>query len=271
MLKFRQADFLRVQPRRSPMPSQWIFSLCSLVWLAPFYGCTYYDDSLLRRPTGAGPLEEHDSAAEVVAVSGDEVALDVVAFQSDEGGPDGISPRQDAAADRGSSIDAGNKSDAEEAATTAREDSGGDSKTIMDGASEPAPGTCRVDFTVTGVLWADAGPDAAARSVYLVGDAAVLGVWMPLLGVPISEISAGTWSGNVTLLDQQLIQFKFVKVAGGAAPEWEAWNPLTSNRTMRINCSGDAGPPEGGASDGGPAPGKSYLGVFGTRPPDATN
>jgi hypothetical protein len=201
-----------------------------------------------------------------------------------------------------------------------------------DAAVDPTITTCLVSFTVTGVRWdAEGGaPDgqASARVVRLVGDAANLGSWSPTAGLLLMESGAGTWSGAATFRDQQIIEFKFVKLEG-VTPEWETWQPFDSNRSLRVECTGDAGAldaTEGGLSDvatndgadvasdaadasstdappsdaappdatpldatsdaagddatsdaiadvrvtTGPARGRSYTGVFGVRPADAT-
>lgn len=126
-----------------------------------------------------------------------------------------------------------------------------------DAAVDPIVTTCLVSFTVTGVRWdADGGPpdggQAPARVVRLVGDAANLGSWAPTAGALLAEGAAGTWSGTTTFRDQQLVEFKFVKLEG-ATPEWESWQPFDSNRSLRVECSGDAGvlvdALEGGPSD----------------------
>ncbi|MET0595693.1 MAG: hypothetical protein ABW133_23550, partial [Polyangiaceae bacterium] len=138
-------------------------------------------------------------------------------------------------------------------------------------------------------------------------------------GVPLAETGSGVWSGTASLRDQQLIEFKFVKLQG-STPEWEGWQPYDSNRSLRVECTGEGGvltdagdgaaPPADAADDApdaaldappadasiadggvdappdtatadavdatsdspapGPARGRSYTGVFGVRPPDAT-
>jgi hypothetical protein len=105
--------------------------------------------------------------------------------------------------------------------------------------------SCVVSFTVTGVAWSN--PEGGAgdaqvpgRAVRLVGDAANLGTWAPTSGVPLTETSPGTWAGTTTFRDQQLTEFKFVKMEG-TTPEWENWLPYDSNRSLRVECFGDAG------------------------------
>ena len=195
----------------------------------------------------------------------------------------------------------------------------------VDGAADQAGTSCLVTFTVHGVRWEAEGGAVDAqgsRVVRLVGDAANLGSWAPMQGVPLVETTPGTWSGNATFRDQQLTEFKFVKLEG-STPEWESWQPYDSNRSLRVECWDDGGtlrdaseggddtgpgdaradgdaspgdaPPDASLTDGAvdasgsdavndaaesgssdalvtpvPARGKSYVGVFGVRPPDAT-
>ena len=105
--------------------------------------------------------------------------------------------------------------------------------------------SCLVSFTVNGVVWSapEGGTGDAqspGRAVRLVGDAPNLGSWAPTGGVPLTEISPGNWSGTATFRDQQLTEFKFVKFEG-TTPEWENWLPYDSNRSLRVECFGDAG------------------------------
>jgi hypothetical protein len=205
----------------------------------------------------------------------------------------------------------------------------------MDVTSDQAVLSCLVSFTVNGVAWSapEGGTGDAqspGRAVRLVGDAANLGSWAPSGGVLLTETSPGNWYGTVTFRDQQLTEFKFVKFEG-ATPEWENWLPYDSNRSLRVECFGDAGVPRDASdadvttvSDGPldrvmdgdgfaasdvagdmtgtdandatadgalldatadavdaaapsdervipvPARGRTYIGVFGERPPDAT-
>jgi hypothetical protein len=205
-----------------------------------------------------------------------------------------------------------------------------------DGTPDQLIASCLVSFTVHGVVWQ--APEAGAgdaqspgRMVRLVGDATNLGSWAPAAGVLLTEISAGTWSGTASFRDQQLTEFKFVKLQG-TTPEWETWLPFDSNRSLRVECFGDAGvagdavdattttdvasdravrddaPASDAVADRGdnsidaasdgptgdatpvdatadaidaaapsdamvvpvPARGRTYVGVFGVRPPDAT-
>ena len=194
----------------------------------------------------------------------------------------------------------------------------------LDVAVDTTVPSCVVTFTVSSVRWdaPEGGPDAqaGARVVRLVGDAANIGSWAPTAGVLLAETVPGTWSGTAVFRDQQITEFKFVKVEG-VTPEWETWTPYDSNRSLRVECFGDGGvsgdaadagtvgdapadradgdgapadvvsdapalpdagqsDADGGAQDAGapgdvrvvpvPARGKTYAGVFGVRPPDAT-
>jgi hypothetical protein len=108
----------------------------------------------------------------------------------------------------------------------------------------PQPVSCVVTFTVSGVRWdpPEAGaPDASgAHTVRLVGDVANLGSWNPASGVLLTETMPGTWSGTAIFRDEQLTEFKFVKLEG-TTPEWDSWQPYDSNRSLRVECLGDAG------------------------------
>jgi hypothetical protein len=115
----------------------------------------------------------------------------------------------------------------------------------MDVTPDVAVASCVVSFTVHGVAWSN--PEGGAsdaqvpgRIVRLVGDPANLGSWTPTSGVPLTETSPGIWSGTAILRDQQLTEFKFVKMEG-TTPEWENWLPYDSNRSLRVECHGDAG------------------------------
>jgi hypothetical protein len=209
----------------------------------------------------------------------------------------------------------------------------------FDAGPDLAIPSCLVTFTVNGIRWdaPEGGADAqvTGRVVRLVGDAANIGSWTPTAGVLLTETAPGTWSGTATFRDQQLTEFKFVKL-DGITPEWENWLPYDSNRSLHVEClddggvlrdvaaaDGDAstladgpadrmtgdgtpsndvgsdatsndgsgdGAAEGGSNDGGardgnvqdsgvagdgqlipvPARGRTYVGTFGVRPPDAT-
>jgi hypothetical protein len=209
----------------------------------------------------------------------------------------------------------------------------GDALPPLDGSPDQAVPSCLVTFTVKGVRWdaPEGGVDAqvTGRAVRLVGDAANIGSWTPTAGAVLTETSPGTWSGTVTFRDQQLTEFKFVKL-DGITPEWETWTPFDSNRSFYVECFADGGAardaadagtdadafgvadgsgdraadgdaamndasgdtqdgPRGdagafdadtNAQDSGatgdgrvvavPARGRSYVGDFGVRPPDAT-
>ena len=113
----------------------------------------------------------------------------------------------------------------------------------LDVTPDQSAPSCVVTFTVNGVRWdAPEGGDAqvSGRAVRLVGDAANIGSWAPTAGVLLTETSTGTWSGTATFFDQQLTEFKFVKLEG-VTPEWETWAPFDSNRSLRVECFGDGG------------------------------
>jgi hypothetical protein len=114
----------------------------------------------------------------------------------------------------------------------------------LDATMDSTTPSCVVTFTVNGVGWEapEGGTDAqtGTRVVRLVGDAANIGSWTPTAGVLLAEMAPGTWWGTATFRDQQLTEFKFVKIDGITA-EWETWTPFDSNRSLRVECSGDAG------------------------------
>jgi hypothetical protein len=90
----------------------------------------------------------------------------------------------------------------------------------------------------------------------------------------MTEKAPGAWSVSVPLADKLAIEFKFVKVQSGRAPEWEQWLPFDSNRSLSIDCAAEGGTVWiDAASDAGAANravGRSYGGAFGVRPLDAT-
>jgi hypothetical protein len=156
---------------------------------------------------------------------------------------------------------------------------GGDGREAsVDAPGDPPIVGCTVDFTVSGVSWDDNGPpdaaDSGLRVVRLVGDASALGAWDPGSGPPMIEKAPGAWSTSVALADHVALEFKFVKVDAGRAPEWEQWPPFDSNRSLLVECSADGGTVwVDAAADAGPANravGRSYGGAFGVRPLDAT-
>jgi hypothetical protein len=114
----------------------------------------------------------------------------------------------------------------------------------IDSTPDQTVPSCLVTFTVNGVHWdaPEGGADApvTGRVVRLVGDAANIGSWTPTAGALLAETGFGTWSGTATFRDQQLIEFKFVKLEG-ITPEWETWIPFDSNRSLRVECFGDGG------------------------------
>jgi hypothetical protein len=119
----------------------------------------------------------------------------------------------------------------------------GDAPPRLDAATDPTAVSCLVTFTVNGVSWSapEGGADAqGARVVRLVGDAPNIGSWAPTAGVLLGETAPGTWSAAATFRDQQLTEFKFVKL-DGITPEWESWLPFDSNRSLRVECSADGG------------------------------
>ena len=154
---------------------------------------------------------------------------------------------------------------------------GGGRDAPVDTPRDPPIVGCTVDFIVSGVTWDDDGPtggDGGARVVRLVGDAGSLGAWEPSSGLPLSERAPGAWSITVTLADALMLEFKFVKMESGRAPEWEAWLPFDSNRSFMVDCAAEGGTVwVDAATDAGPANravGRSYGGAFGRRPLDAT-
>jgi len=113
----------------------------------------------------------------------------------------------------------------------------------FDVAADQTAASCLVTFTVNGVSWSapEGGADAqGTRVVRLVGDAPNIGAWAPTAGVLLGETAPGTWSGTAIFRDQQLTEFKFVKL-DGITPEWESWLPFDSNRSLRVECSADGG------------------------------
>jgi hypothetical protein len=90
----------------------------------------------------------------------------------------------------------------------------------------------------------------------------------------MTEKAPGAWSTNVRLVQELTLEFKFVKMVSGSAPEWEQWLPFDSNRSLMVDCSLDGGTVwVDAATETGPAHravGRSYGGAFGMRPLDAT-
>jgi Starch binding domain len=157
--------------------------------------------------------------------------------------------------------------------------SGGDDREAsVDALGDPPIVGCTVDFTVSGVTWDVTGPpdaaDSGLRVVRLVGSANALGAWDPGSAPPMTEKAPGAWSTSVALADDVALEFKFVKVDAGRAPEWEQWPPFDSNRSLLVECSADGGTVwVDAATEVGPANravGRSYGGAFGVRPLDAT-
>jgi hypothetical protein len=90
----------------------------------------------------------------------------------------------------------------------------------------------------------------------------------------MTEKAPGAWSTTIWLADHLTIEFKFVKLDDPLPPEWEAWLPADSNRSLRVDCGADGGTIwVDAATEAGPANravGRSYGGAFGVRPLDAT-
>ncbi|HMI85530.1 MAG TPA: carbohydrate-binding module family 20 domain-containing protein [Polyangiaceae bacterium] len=209
--------------------------IIALVGLVGLEACSASDD-LAERPVDAGadvkPTARPDvRGADQLDASG-ESTDDVSTPDPDVAEPDTIFPPPDSAAPPD--------------ATT------GPDRTLPPQPDAPRPPdvtpdhtitSCLVTFTVRGVQWdaPEGGADAqAARVVRLVGDAANIGSWAPTAGVLLTETLPGTWSGMATFDDQQLTEFKFVKL-DGLTPEWESWLPFDSNRSLRVECVGDGG------------------------------
>jgi hypothetical protein len=146
----------------------------------------------------------------------------------------------------------------------------------LDALRDPPVVGCSVDFTVSGVTWDTDPPigDANARGVRLVGDIGALGGWEPMWGLLLDENAPGAWSASIPLFDQITVEFKFVKMDSGRAPQWEQWVPFDSNRSLTIDCSSDGATVWlDAATEAGPASravGRSYAGAFGVKPLDAT-
>ena len=209
------------------------------------------------------------------AIDTADVALDVTRDTADAGAVDVHVDRadamNDAIADTASSpdvVDAGFDGDANDAV-------GRDADATNDAVTDPPITGCTVDFTVSGVSWDDETPvETGARVVRLVGSADSIGAWDPVHGLAMIERAPGAWATSVRLSDGAPLEFKFVKVDGGSAPEWEQWLPFDSNRSLRVDCASDGGVIWVDAgTDAGPAlraVGRSYGGAFGMRPLDAT-
>jgi len=228
------------------------------------------DDALVDAATGIDAQLDVDSAADTTSsVDGsDAPALDAGDARdaaSDEA-LDVVVPPEAAPDIRGDGFDAGIDGDASDGTV----DTGGDPPI------DPPIVGCTVDFTVSAVIWdtESSAEDGGARTVRLVGDIGTLGAWSPASGIAMTEKAPGAWSTTIWLSDRLTMEFKFVKLDGSLPPEWEAWLPLDSNRSLRINCGADGGPIwVDAATDAGPANravGRSYGGAFGVRPLDAT-
>lgn len=209
------------------------------------------DDPTERPAADAGRDTRTTSRADALADQNDARGADAIdvtdagAPPSPDGAADVEVPPLDATDDR-PNVDASDTPDLADSATPdvappLDADAG---PPPFDATSDPIVTTCFVSFTVSGVAWdSDAGaPDAqsSARIVRVVGDIANLGSWTPTAGVPLAETLPGTWSGTASLRDQQLVEFKFVKLQG-STPEWESWQPYDSNRALRVECGSDGG------------------------------
>jgi hypothetical protein len=266
-------------------------------------GCIVYDDNI-RRPTS-------DAADDVVRDAGpvgreatsdgsriDVAVVDAEAILDTRIDVDGVSDAARADTNDTPELDAGDGRDVTsdqfldavippEVAPDVRFDTvdvggEGDASNIFDTGVDPTtdPPTvdCAVDFTVSGVTWdvesaADAG-EGGSRVVRLVGDIGPLGAWSPTSGLAMTEKAPGAWSTTIWLADHLTIEFKFVKLDDPLPPEWEAWLPADSNRSLRVDCGADGGTIwVDAATEAGPANravGRSYGGAFGVRPLDAT-
>jgi hypothetical protein len=273
-----------------------------LLGLVSQSGCIIYEDNI-RRPTSdaAGDVarEMHDTGPVGREATSDAPLVDVAVVDAEassdvhidvDGGADATSVFD---ASDVPALDAGDASDAAsdqfvdvvvppEAAPDVRGDgfdvdaSDSNVDTVVDPPVDPPIVGCTVDFTVSGVTWDTdrAAEDGGARTVRLVGDIGTLGAWSPASGIAMTEKAPGAWSMTIWLTDRLTIEFKFVKLDGALPPEWEAWLPLDSNRSLRVDCGADGGPIwVDAATDAGPANravGRSYGGAFGMRPLDAT-
>ncbi|MET0592859.1 MAG: carbohydrate-binding module family 20 domain-containing protein [Polyangiaceae bacterium] len=274
---------------------------CVLLGLVGQAGCLVYDEPLRRELPDAALDARRDIArvdrdlgtdsppTDTMAVDGEaridasldvidatDVAVDVAPDLVDAGAMDVVSDRVDVAIDVTADIatppdvfDAGAEGgDAGDAAAR-------DADATNDVLTDPPITGCTVDFTVSGVNWDDETPvEAGERIVRLVGSLAAIGDWDPSRGLTMIEKAPGAWAASVRLSDSDVLQFKFVKIDGGSAPEWEQWLPFDSNRSLRVDCGSDGGVIWVDAgTDAGPAlraVGRSYGGAFGIRPLDAT-
>ena len=266
-------------------------------------GCIIYDDSVRRPTSDAADDVVRDSGALGREATSDAFRFDVVILDADA-----TIDTRDTGADEGATsiadagdapwLDANEGRDATsdpfadivvppEAAPDVRVDMGADAgndtadvdvfDTGADPLIDPPIVGCTVDFTVSGVTWddesaADAG-EGGAPMVRLVGDVGTLGAWSPTSGLAMTEKAPGAWSTTIWLSDHLIIEFKFVKQGGVRPPEWEAWLPAESNRSLLVDCRADGGPIWVDASTDAArlrAVGRSYGGAFGVRPLDAT-
>jgi hypothetical protein len=274
--------------------------LSLLLGLALQTGCLVYDEPLRRDLPDAARDARRDVTSlgrdgAIDATRADAIALDVEA--RDDAAPD-VVDRPDVAAD-GARDAEGDAPDARmDAAIDATIDGSADVASppdVVDGgpfgdSGDAGPGDagvtndartdslitgCTVDFTVSGVSWDNEEPvEAGTRGVRLVGDLEAIGAWDTARGLAMIEKAPGAWAASLRFSDGASLEFKFVKIDGGRAPEWEQWPPFDSNRSLRVDCRSDGGTIWVDAgSDAGPASravGRSYGGAFGIRPLDAT-
>jgi hypothetical protein len=278
------------------------FSL--LLGLVGQAGCIVYDDAIRREAFDGAIDVRGDGAARETGAGGarrDAIVSDVAPAEAETNGD--ASPESGAANDAGLSedvVDAANAADARDVAFDAAvgpvdapiadvlvdvradgsididaRDAGRDGP--LDASGDPPIVGCSVDFTVSGVAWDEDGStegDGGARVLHLVGNVGSLGAWSAEAGRAMTEKAPGAWSVGVALSDKVAIEFKFVKVPSGRAPQWEEWLPFDSNRSLLVACTAEGGTVwVDAATDAGPANravGRSYGGAFGVRPLDAT-
>jgi hypothetical protein len=268
-------------------------------------GCVIYDDALRRESSDAASdaprdaaVIPRDAAAEAArpdaGLPASEASRDVspearnaedVATLEDAKDVNDTNDLTDGGEERDTTVDRTSDGSMPDALFDVRADTAADADAVDSGGRDAPVDTprdppivgCTVDFIVSGVTWGDDGPtgaDGGVRVVRLVGDAGSLGAWEPSAGLPMSERAPGAWSTTVTLADALVLEFKFVKMESGRAPEWEEWLPFDSNRSFMVDCAAEGGTVwVDAATDAGPvnrAVGRSYGGAFGRRPLDAT-
>jgi hypothetical protein len=242
-------------------------------------GCVVYDESLRREWADVAVDARRDGAASSRDASADrfDVADMTLADAPDAGDSD--HEVRDASSDP--LLDGRGAEDGADVRSEAGSKDGGDgdrdaAEAPLDALRDPPVVGCSVDFTVSGVTWDTEPPvgDAHARGVRLVGDIGALGGWEPTWGLLLDENAPGAWSASIPLFDRITVEFKFVKMDPGRAPQWEQWVLFDSNRSLMIDCSTDGGTVWlDAATEAGPASravGRSYAGAFGVKPLDAT-